>query len=72
MLAAMVDALASEYGWSAEYIMDLPADVNSQLLHALLARKGCKPRYANLELDETAETLSGRLESIWGKIDKSE
>ena len=64
--------MASEYGWDVEYTMNLPADVVAQLIHALLARKGCKPRFASVEVDDTLEPLAGRLEAIWGKIDKSE
>lgn len=66
----MVDALASEYGWDVEYVMSLPVDVVSQLLHALLARKGLRPRFIVDLVETPTKDLESRLSAIWGEIDK--
>lgn len=67
-----MDALASEYAWPIEYIMELPTDVTAQLIHAILHRKGVRTRLTTVSVDEQAEPLAGRLSAIWGKIDKDE
>ena len=65
----MVDALASEYGWEPDRILDLPCDVTTQLTHAILHRKGVKVWRANSPQVESAPNLQSRLDSIFGKID---
>lgn len=34
--------MASEYGWSIEYVESLGSDVTTSLIHAILYRKGVK------------------------------
>ena len=68
----MVDALASEYGWTPDQIIDLPADVSAQLVHAFLHRKGVKVTRANAVRDESAPSLQNRLDSIFGQIDTTD
>lgn len=65
----MVDALASEYGWKAEYAMSLPVDQIAQLMHAILYRKGMNVRLKKAELSVPKGTLAQRLESVWASID---
>jgi len=65
----MVDALASEYGWEPDRILDLPCDVSAQLIHAILHRKGVKVWRANTPQVESTLSLQSRLDSIFGKID---
>ena len=65
----MVDALASEYGWSIEYIMGVPCDVTAQLFHALLHRKGVVTRRANPLINQNEGSLHERLQGIFGQID---
>lgn len=67
----MIDALASEYGWSTEYIMGLPCDVSAMLVHAILYRKGIKTLRRSHERDESAGDLQSRLDGIFGKIDNN-
>ena len=65
----MVDTLASEYGYKIEYIMDLPCDVVSQLIHAVLHRGGVRTFRKQFEKDNEAGTLSERLDAIWNQVD---
>jgi hypothetical protein len=61
----MVDSLASEYGWTPDQIIDLPSDVAAQLIHAILYRKGVKVWKGNPTRDESAPSLSERLNDIF-------
>ena len=60
----MVDALASEYGWHPDYVLDLPCDVSAQLVHAILYRKGVKTHRRAVR-EEAHEPLEDRLKSIF-------
>jgi len=65
----MVDMFASEYGWSAERVLDLPCDAAAMLSHAVLYRKGAKVRLRSPGVDSTATPLAERVGEILGQID---
>jgi hypothetical protein len=68
----MVDMLASEYGWSIETISNMPIDQTSQLIHALLHRKGVKVYLKTYEVDDQHESLADRIAKIMNLVDIEE
>lgn len=61
-----MDLFASEYGWSVEYIMDLPPDQKAELFHALLYRKGARTlKGAAAQEAQPAASLRERAQSIF-------
>jgi hypothetical protein len=67
----VADLLASEYGWTLKEIYDLSIDQTAKLLHAILYRKGAKPRLANFEVEEHEISLSERV-AMAQQIDTTE
>jgi hypothetical protein len=65
----MVDMLASEYGWSIETISDIPIDQSSQLIHALLHRRGVKVFRKRYEIETDIESLADRIAKIMSAVD---
>jgi hypothetical protein len=65
----MIDALASEYGWSIETIMETPLDQVAMLIHAALYRKGVRTFLRNPRKDPSAEPLTDRVAGIFAQID---
>jgi len=65
----MVDMLASEYGWSIETISSIPIDQTSQLIHALLHRRGVKVFRKRYEIETNAEPLADRIARIMNSVD---
>jgi hypothetical protein len=65
----MVDMLASEYGWSIETIASIPIDQTSQLIHALLHRRGVKVFRKRYEVETDIESLSDRIAKIMNSVD---
>ena len=64
----MVDALASEYGWSIDYILSQPIDINSQLFHAIMCRKGITVYRKQTIVSDEAATLGDRLRGIFAGV----
>jgi hypothetical protein len=60
--AYVADLLASEYGWTLREIHELPIDEEARLFHAILYRKGAKPRLANFEIEKPEIGLLERIE----------
>jgi len=67
--AAYIDLFASEYGWTIEYIMDIPNDQAEELVHAIASRKGIKCHRKRLVVEEDHQPLTEKLEAIFGRID---
>ena len=65
----MVDMLASEYGWSIETIASIPIDQTSQLIHALLHRRGVKVFRKRYEIETNIEPLADRIARIMNSVD---
>ena len=65
----MVDMLASEYGWSIETISSIPIDQTSQLIHALLHRRGIKVFRKRYEVETDVEPLADRIAKIMSLVD---
>jgi hypothetical protein len=65
----MVDMLASEYGWSIETISSIPIDQTSQLIHALLHRRGVKVFRKRYEIETNIEPLADRIAKIMNSVD---
>jgi len=65
----MVDMLASEYGWSIETISSIPIDQTSQLIHALLHRRGVKVFRKRYEIETNVEPLADRISRIMNLVD---
>ena len=65
----MVDMLASEYGWSIETIASIPIDQSSQLIHALLHRRGVKVFRKRYEVETDIEPLAHRIAKIMSAVD---
>jgi len=65
----MVDMLASEYGWSIETISSIPIDQTSQLIHALLHRRGVKVFRKRYEIETNVEPLADRIAKIMNSVD---
>jgi hypothetical protein len=65
----MVDMLASEYGWSIETIASIPIDQTSQLIHALLHRRGVKAFRKRYEIETNIEPLADRIARIMNSVD---
>jgi hypothetical protein len=65
----MVDMLASEYGWSIETISSIPIDQTSQLIHALLHRRGVKVFRKRYEIETNVEPLADRIARIMNSVD---
>lgn len=63
--AALVDLLASEYGWKPDAILNMPIDQTPQLIHAILARKGVKVYRTTPDVERTQKSLSDRIKSIF-------
>lgn len=63
--SALVDLLASEYGWQPEAILDMPIDQTPQLIHAILCRKGVKVFRTVADVDRTQQSLCDRIKSIF-------
>ena len=67
--AALVDLLASEYGWEPDAILNMPIDQTPQLIHAILARKGVKVYRTTPDVERTQQSLSDRIKSIFDSIE---
>jgi len=65
----MVDMLASEYGWNIETISSIPIDQTSQLIHALLHRRGVKVFRKRYEIETNVEPLADRIAKIMNLVD---
>ena len=65
----MIDMLASEYGWTIETISSMPIDQTSQLIHALLHRKGVKVFRRRYEVEDDFEPLADRIAKIMQSVD---
>jgi hypothetical protein len=65
----MVDMLASEYGWSIETIASIPIDQTTQLIHALLHRRGVKVFRKRYEVETDIEPLAERIAKIMNSVD---
>jgi hypothetical protein len=65
----MVDMLASEYGWSIETIASIPIDQTTQLIHALLHRRGIKVFRKRYEVETDIEPLADRIAKIMNSVD---
>lgn len=65
----MIDMLASEYGWSIETIASIPIDQTSQLIHALLHRRGIKVFRKRYEVETDIEPLADRIAKIMNSVD---
>ena len=65
----MIDMLASEYGWTIETISSMPIDQTSQLIHALLHRKGVKAFRRRYEVEDDFEPLADRIAKIMQSVD---
>jgi len=65
----MVDMLASEYGWSIETIASIPIDQTTQLIHALLHRRGIKVFRKRYEVETDVESLADRIAKIMNSVD---
>ena len=68
--ASIIDLMGSEYGWSADAIMDMPIDQTAQLVHAIMHRRGVRVFLKNPETDGTRQSLADRVRSIFEVIDK--
>jgi hypothetical protein len=68
----MVDMLASEYGWNIETIASIPIDQTSQLIHALLHRKGVRVFRKRYEVETDVEPLADRIAKIIQTVDTIE
>lgn len=68
----MVDMLASEYGWDIETISSIPIDQTSQLIHALLHRKGVRVFRKRYEVETDVEPLADRIAKIMQSVDTIE
>lgn len=67
--AALVDLLASEYGWEPDAILNMPIDQTPQLIHAILARKGVKVYRTTPDVERTRQSLCDRIKSIFDSIE---
>ena len=65
----MIDMLASEYGWSIETISNIPVDQTTQLIHALLHRRGIKVFRKRYEVEANVESLADRISKIMNSVD---
>ena len=65
----MIDMLASEYGWSIETISNIPVDQTTQLIHALLHRRGVKVFRKRYEVETSVESLADRIAKIMNSVD---
>jgi hypothetical protein len=65
----MIDMLASEYGWSIETISNIPVDQTTQLIHALLHRRGIKVFRKRYEVEASVESLADRIAKIMNSVD---
>ena len=65
----MIDMLASEYGWTIETISSMPIDQTSQLIHALLHRRGVKVFRKRYEVEDDFEPLADRIAKIMQAVD---
>lgn len=65
----MIDMLASEYGWSIETISNIPVDQTTQLIHALLHRRGVKVFRKRYEVETNVESLADRIAKIMNSVD---
>ena len=65
----MIDMLASEYGWTIETISSMPIDQTSQLIHAVLNRKGVKVFRRRYEVEDDFEPLADRIAKIMQSVD---
>ena len=65
----MIDMLASEYGWSIETISNIPVDQTTQLIHALLHRRGVKVFRKRYEVEDSVESLADRIAKIMNSVD---
>lgn len=68
----MIDMLASEYGWSIETISNIPIDQTTQLIHALLHRRGVKVFRKHYEVEASIESLADRIAKIMNFVDTTE
>jgi hypothetical protein len=60
--------IASEYGWSAETIMDLPIDITPLYVHAILNRRGIRAFKRHISKDDSAPSLKDKLSGIFGTL----
>lgn len=71
--AAFIDLFASEYGWSIDYIMNLPTDACEELAHAIFWRRGLVCHRRGFGAVEEHTPLADQLRQAFdSKIDTDE